>query len=228
MESSEKSKQCFSVETTDDCLAVAILESGYGLREWANSHGRSISEINDATLRELASNPELRVHVLNSIDHSAAKVFFETGEPQFDRFSGTVFAMQTLSRGLDMKPALEQLSLELLDPFVELRRQGRVTRVWLRALLSKRYRLGGRIYRFGELSRIALLAAALLGFHDEDPLFVWALENHEGIEGAAPQQWSRIIRDALKDEGCPQFALRVVKDHGREIVRKVSFDTYSQ
>ena len=58
----------------------------------------------------------------------AARVFLETGESQFDRFSSTVFAMQTLSRGLDMKPELEQLSLELLDPFVELRRQGRVTR----------------------------------------------------------------------------------------------------
>ena len=136
--------------------------------------------------------------------------------------------MQTLSRGLDMKPALEQLSLELLDPFVELRRQGKVTRVWLSTLFSKRYRSGGRIYRFGELSRIALLAAVLLGFHNEDPIFVWALKNHEGIEGATPQQWSHIIRDVLEDEGYPQFGLWVVKDYGRETVRRVNFDTDSQ
>lgn len=227
LKSSEKSKQGLLAEVEDGCLSITILESGYGLREWAKRSEKSISKTYDATLRELVSNPDLRARVLDSIDHSAARVFSETGESTFDCFSSTVFAMQTLLCGLDRMLVLERLSLELLDSFVELRQQGKVTRAWLNALPSKRYKTDGRVYRFGELTRIALLAASLLGFHDEDPLFVWALENRKGIEETAPRRWPRTISDVLENEGYPRFDLWIVVHHEREIVRKVSFDTES-
>lgn len=205
-----------------------ILENGYGLREWAKINNVSIGETYDGCLKEIANDIKLRESILCQIDHSAARVYYRTGDGTFDRYVGTVLAMQTLCCGIDKRGTLEHLSMELLDAFLDHREKKRVTRDWLSQLLSNTYRTHTGVYRFGELTRVALMAALLLNYHDGDPIFLWALENRTGIETITPRQWSRVMSDALLAKGYPSFDFMIVRHDGRDIVRKVDMDTDSQ
>lgn len=209
-------------------LITQIVDSGLGIREWAKKNEQSISTTYDLCLGGLAGDVGLRSYVLGRVDHSVARVFCDTGDREFDQCVGTILAMQTLARGLSRKYALEHLSMELLDPFVDLREHRMVSRGWLDRIMLRQYRGGSNgVYRFGELARSALLASSLLGYHDNDPLFTWAAENWEGIEASSPQQWSRVMGGILEDCGYPGFDLWVVCYYEREIVRRVDFDTDS-
>ena len=221
MESLKRLNQNSSEAELEKCLTTSILESGLGLRDWAKESGKSIAATYDTVLKELANCDRLRKDILESIDHSAARVFFDTGDPDFDRFVGTTLAMQTLARGMSKKDVLECLSVELLDPFLELHQRKCVTRAWLSSLMANRYKSQRRMYRFGELARIALLVAALLGYHDGDSIFVWAVENHLGIEGSTLQQWTRSIVDVFAGDGYPRFEFQLERHGEKEIVRKV-------
>lgn len=214
-------------QTARGGLVLTLLDSGTGLKAWAQENGKGIASTYDRVLRELASKPSIRARVLEKAGHSATRVYGYTGDADFDHFVGTALAMQTIVRGLGDKYAIDQLSMELLDPLLELRQSHQVTRAWLSMLMSHKYKSDRRIHRFGELARISLLTASLLGFHDNDPIFVWAVENREGIEEATIQQWTRCMRIVFESEGYPQFDLWVVKYHGRALMRRIDIDTGS-
>lgn len=204
-----------------------LLDSGLGLREWAKQNGASAYTTYDACLIKLANDNELRQTVLGRIDHSAARIFCETGDVHFDHYVSTVLAMQTICLGISNKYVLEQLSIELLDAFANLHESHCATRKWLRNLMAKKYRTSSGIYRFGHLTKTALLAASLLGYHDKDPIFIWALENRSGIEEANQQQWARFANDTLLEDGYPPFDVWIVHHNKQSIVRRVDIDTNS-
>jgi integrase len=211
-----------------DGLTGRVLDSGLGLRKFAHATGSSVRECTETVLWELESTVGLPEEVLEAVDHGAARVFAGSGDPAFDRFVTVALALHAVSLGMGRREEIWRMSMELIDPLAELRSRGGVTRDWLSALITNRFRSDGRIFRFGNLTRIALIVAERTGFHDLDPIFEWARENECGIESAGPQQWTRVMTPELCSSGYPGFDLWVITSHGEEIVRRVPIDTDSR